>query len=411
MLSKDISKLVTLTLLLFLLFTVQDTFANSVTSKTYKKLTEVQEQMAEENITEAISTLEELKDEVKPDSLDLALTLQMLGYAAMANENFGEAIVHLKQSLSLNKLPEKVKYNVGYMVAQLHSAQGEFVQAIDFAAEWFDTLEQPTPAQMMFMANIYAQTKNYKQSIPFARRAISESATPKESWFQLLIAAHYELEDFKSAASALQKIIGYWPGNSSYWEQLASVYVMLEDESRALATLRLAWMSGVLEREESIKSMVQLAFARGIPEHAAKLLILGFDKELLPREPVYVRMLANAWLSAREAGTAIDTFKELAELEEKGEPLLRAANLYIEQGDWNMAEKSLESAINKGLEEPGKAWLLLGIAHAEQENFKQCFASLRKARSFEDTKRQATKWITYAQDMRKQHEWKLSYGS
>ena len=411
MLSKDISKLATLTLLLFLLFTVQDTFANSVTSKTYKKLTEAQEQMAEENITGAISTLEELKDEVKPDSLDLALTLQMLGYAAMANENFGEAIVHLKQSLLLNKLPEKVKYNVGYMVAQLHSAQGEFVQAIDFAAEWFDTLEQPTPAQMMFMANIYAQTKNYKQSIPFARRAISESATPKESWFQLLIAAHYELEDFKSAASALQKIIGYWPGNSSYWEQLASVYVMLEDESRALATLRLAWMSGVLEREESIKSMVQLAFARGIPEHAAKLLNLGFDKELLPREPVYVRMLANAWLSAREAGTAIDTFKELAELEEKGEPLLRAANLYIEQGDWNMAEKSLESAINKGLEEPGKAWLLLGIAHAEQENFKQCFASLRKARSFEDTKRQATKWITYAQDMRKQHEWKLSYGS
>ena len=411
MLSKDISTLVTLTLLLFLLFTVQDTFANSVTSKTYKKLTEAQEQMAEENITEAISTLEELKDEVKPDSLDLALTLQMLGYAAMANENFGEAIVHLKQSLLLNKLPEKVKYNVGYMVAQLHSAQGEFVQAIDFAAEWFDTLEQPTPAQMMFMANIYAQTKNYKQSIPFARSAISESATPKESWFQLLIAAHYELEDFKSAASALQKIIGYWPGNSSYWEQLASVYVMLEDESRALATLRLAWMSGVLEREESIKSMVQLAFARGIPEHAAKLLNLGFDKELLPREPVYVRMLANAWLSAREAGTAIDTFKELAELEEKGEPLLRAANLYIEQGDWNMAEKSLENAINKGLEEPGKAWLLLGIAHAEQENFKQCFASLRKARSFEDTKRQATKWITYAQDMRKQHEWKLSYGS
>ena len=411
MLSKDISTLVTLTLLLFLLFTVQDTFANSVTSKTYKKLTEAQEQMAEENITGAISTLEELKDEVKPDSLDLALTLQMLGYAAMANENFGEAIVHLKQSLLLNKLPEKVKYNVGYMVAQLHSAQGEFVQAIDFAAEWFDTLEQPTPAQMMFMANIYAQTKNYKQSIPFARRAISESATPKESWFQLLIAAHYELEDFKSAASALQKIIGYWPGNSSYWEQLASVYVMLEDESRALATLRLAWMSGVLEREESIKSMVQLAFARGIPEHAAKLLNLGFDKELLPREPVYVRMLANAWLSAREAGTAINTFKELAELEEKGEPLLRAANLYIEQGDWNMAEKSLENAINKGLEEPGKAWLLLGIAHAEQENFKQCFASLRKARSFEDTKRQATKWITYAQDMRKQHEWKLSYGS
>ena len=185
---------------------------------------------------------------------------------------------------------------------------------------------------------------------------------------------------------------------------------MLEDEARALATLKLAWTAGTLSRETSIKSMVQLAVARGIPEHAARLLESGFEQDLLPRDESYVRLLANAWVAARESKSAILAFNELASIEGSGDPLLRAANLHIEQGKWDDAEKMLEAAIDAGLKQPGKAWLLLGIAHAEQENFKDSLAALRKARTFDDTKRSASRWLSYAQDMRKQYEWQLSYG-
>ncbi len=248
------------------------------------------------------------------------------------------------------------------------------------------------------------------KAIPYAELAIASADTPRESWYQLLTAAHFELKAFEAAAGVLQRMIAGWPDKSGYWEQLASVYVLLEDEARALATLRLAWLAGTLEKEASIKSMVQLAVARGIPEHAARLMEAAFDKELLPRDDTYVRMLANAWVSAREHEAAVAAFTELAEIEEKGDPLLRVANLHIEQGAWDAAETALESAIDGGLDEPGKAWLLLGIAFAEQEKFKDSFAALRKARSFDDTKRQATRWLGYAEDMRKQHEWQLSYG-
>ncbi|MEE2736206.1 MAG: tetratricopeptide repeat protein [Pseudomonadota bacterium] len=384
--------------------------ADSVTTKTYKELTQAQEQMGEDNIAGAITTLTALLDSVKDESLDKALTLQMLGYASMADERFGDAIIHLKQSLALNKLPEQVKFNVGYMVAQLHAAQGEFEQALTFAAEWFETLESPSPSQMMFMANIYAQTKQYKKAIPYAKQAILSSDKPRESWFQLLTASYFELKDFGSAARTLKQIVNIWPENPSYWEQLASVYVMLEDEARALATLKLAWTAGTLSRETSIKSMVQLAVARGIPEHAARLLESGFEQDLLPRDESYVRLLANAWVAARENDAAILAFNELARIESSGDPLLRAANLHIEQGKWDHAERMLQAAIDAGLKQPGKAWLLLGIARAEQENFKDSLAALRKARTFDDTKRSASRWLSYAQDMRKQYEWQLSYG-
>ena len=342
----------------WVLFIPALTLADSVTTKTYKELTQAQEQMGEDNIAGAITTLTALLDSVKDESLDKALTLQMLGYASMADERFGDAIIHLKQSLALNKLPEQVKFNVGYMVAQLHAAQGEFEQALTFAAEWFETLESPTPSQMMFMANIYAQTKQYKKAIPYAEQAILSSDKPRESWFQLLTASYFELKDFGSAARTLKQIVNIWPENPSYWEQLASVYVMLEDEARALATLKLAWTAGTLSRETSIKSMVQLAVARGIPEHAARLLESGFEQDLLPRDESYVRLLANAWVAARENDAAILAFNELARIEGNGDPLLRAANLHIEQGKWDHAERMLQAAIDAGLKQPGKAWLL-----------------------------------------------------
>ena len=383
--------------------------ADSVSTKTYNKLTDAQELMGENKVEEAIRTLTELLAEVKDDTIDQALTLQMLGYAEMGAERFDDAIVHLKQSLALNRLPESVKYNVGYMVAQLHAAQGEFDEALAFAAEWFETLEAPSASQMMFMANIYAQTKRYQEAIPYAERAIASTDEPRESWYQLLTAANFELKRFDAAATALQQMITLWPDQAGYWEQLASVYVLREEEDRALGVLRLAWLQGVLEKESSIKSMVQLAVTRGIPEHAARLIEQAFEAKVLPRDEYYVDLLANAWVSAREDTAAIETFTELARLKNAGEPLLRVANLHVERGRWAEAQGAIEEALSLDLEEPGKAWLLLGITLSEQQRFKEGFEALRKARTFDSTRSQATRWLSYAEDMRKQHEWQASF--
>ncbi|MEM1433501.1 MAG: tetratricopeptide repeat protein [Pseudomonadota bacterium] len=384
--------------------------ADSVTSKTYKRLTDAQEMMGEGDLEQAIIDLKTLAGEVAEDTLDEALTLQMLGYAQMAAERFPLAIKNLKASLAVDRLPEKVKYNVGYMVAQLHAAQGEFDEALDFAADWFSTIEAPTPEQLMFMANIYAQTKRYAEAIPYAERAVVAVDKPQASWYQLLTAANYELKRYKEAARTLRRMVELWPDNPGYWEQLASVHVLQEEERTALAVLRLAWLQGVLEKESSIKTMIQLAASRGIPEHAARLLENAFAEEQLPRSEAYVEMLASAWMAARENDEAIAALAELADLKGNGEPMLRAANLQVERGDWDAAEQTLKDALDRGLDSPGKAWLLLGITLSEQERFEDAFAALRKARSFDATRRQAIRWLGYAEDMRKQAQWQASYG-
>ena len=57
------------------------------------------------------------------------------------------------------------------------------------------------------------------------------------------------------------------------------------------------------------------------------------------------------------------------------------------------------------LEEPGKAWLILGIAMTEQTRFDQGMDAFKKARAFAYTEKQASSWLKDAEDLRRQHNW------
>ena len=126
-------------------------YADSVSTKTYRELTEIQELMSSDedqsnNLKIAINRLKVLLDNVSENSLDEALTLQTLGYALMADEQFENAIIQLRKSLETKKLPQNVTFNIGYMVAQLYAALGEFDNAMIFAKDWFQELEDPNPS-------------------------------------------------------------------------------------------------------------------------------------------------------------------------------------------------------------------------------------------------------------------------
>lgn len=377
----------------------------SVSASTYKELTSIQEKIAASQVSAALQDLKTLHGKVEKDSLDEALVLQMLGYTEMGNNNYPAAIDYLKRSLALNRLPENVKYNVGYMVAQLYAAQEKFSEALVFAEEWFKTLAAPTPDQAIFMANIFAQTGDYAKAIPYVKQALSSGKEPRESWYQLFIACSFELKDYPQAAEALQAALKQWPNKGEYWEQLASVYVMQGKEQKGLASLQLAWKMGVLEKESSVRSMIQLSITKGTPELGARLLQAAMDKKALPRDATYVDMLANAWLAARENTQAIAAFEEVARLNGSGEPYVRIANIYVEQAKWKAAEQALRKGLNGSLKEPGKAWLILGIVMTEQTQFDQGLDAFRKARAYAYTEKQAGTWLKYAEDLRRQHNW------
>ena len=403
------SKLLGLIVLLLILQSVIS-FADSVSTKTYRELTAIQELMSSSedqtgNLKSAINRLEILLDNVSEESLDEALTLQTLGYALMADEQFAEAIIQLRKSLETKKLPQNVTFNVGYMVAQLYAALGEFDNAMIFAKEWFAELETPNPNQYIFMANIYAQVKRYQESVPYAETAIKNSDKPRETWYQLLTANYFELRRFPDAAKVLLEVIELWPEKTGYWEQLASVYMMMDNPSYALASLKVAFANDLIEKETTIKSLFQLALIKEIPDHAARLIEKAMSNGLLNRDEVYLDLVAQAWVSARELNNAVETYSELSEIVDHGEPLRKMANLQINSSQWQEAENNLQEALSRKLEKPGETWLLLGIAQSELGKFDSARTSLRKARAYESVERSASSWLRYSQDMKRQADW------
>ena len=385
-------------------------FADSVSTKTYRELTAIQELMSSSedqtgNLKSAINRLEILLDNVSEESLDEALTLQTLGYALMADEQFEEAIIQLRKSLDTKKLPQNVTFNVGYMVAQLYAALGEFDNAMIFAKDWFAKLETPNPNQYIFMANIYAQVKRYQESVPYAETAIKNSDKPRETWYQLLTANYFELRRFPEAAKVLLEVIELWPEKTGYWEQLASVYMMMDNPSYALASLKVAFENDLIEKETTIKSLFQLAMIKEIPDHAARLVEKAMSNGILNRNEVYLDLIAQAWVSAREINNAVETYSELSKIVDHGEPLRKMANLQINSSQWQEAENNLQEALSRKLEKPGETWLLLGIAQSELGKFDSARTSLRKARAYESVERSASSWLRYSQDMKRQAEW------
>ena len=387
-----------------------DALADSITPRTYKKLIDAQELLAEEKVDDAILSLKSWLDELDEDSLDKALTLQTLGYAEMSKERFEVAIGYLRASLDTGKLPESVKYNVGYMVAQLHAALGEYDQALSFAEDWFVTLEAPSPTQFIFMANAYAQTGRFEAAIPYAESAIRASSEPRENWYQLVVAAHFKLENYAEAAENLRTLVTTWPEKISYWEQLASTYIALDEEEKAFAVLRLAWLDERIEKESTLKSMAQLALSRGVPEHAAMILEAGFARRIIDRNASLVGLQARAWAAAKEYEEAIRVYRQLAKIENSGEPLLKATRLYLEMEKWSDAELAILDAMQAGIEKSGEGYLMLGMALAEQNKFKQSFDAFGRAANFDDTKRRAKQWLRYSDGLFKQQQWRQSFG-
>ncbi|WP_017443803.1 tetratricopeptide repeat protein [Gayadomonas joobiniege] len=380
--------------------------AESLSPSTYKKLNDIQTLMSENKLTEALSQIKKLEGNVAEDSLSKAIVLQTWGYLEMSNNRYSQAAEKFRQSLAVGKLPEKAALNVRFMMAQLYAGEGQFEKALNEANVWYAALSEFKASDHIFMANIYAQLKQYANAQEYAYKAIELVEEPKEAWFQLVLAAQFEQKHYQQAAKTLGILIQHWPDKKTYWEQAASVQMLLENELDALAILQLAWKQKMLDKQASIISMVQLANANQMPEPAARLLTKALNEEFIERNEKHLKMLAGAWEQAREKSKAAQAYGDLASVTQKGDDLLKQAQLLIDLEQWTEAEAVLKRALDLGLKKTDKAWLLLGVTQVQDGRFDSAKKTLEKARAFKSVASQANAWIAYARQKHEYQKWK-----
>lgn len=372
----------------------------------YRQLERVQNLISEEKYSEAEEQAKKLVDRAGSD-YEEAVAAQTLGHIYAAEDNYPQAIVQFKRAVELDALPNPTHYGMIYNIAQLLISTEKYDEGLQWLNRYFNgvPVEAVDLNAYVLAASANAELKNYRTAIDYIKKAISLSKTPKESWYQLLLAMHFELKDYDTAAEVLEKMVKLWPDKKQYWTQLSSVYLELNKDKKALAVLELAHTKGVLNKTSDWKQLAQLYLYLNIPYEGAKVLQEGIDKGIIDADKENLELLGNAWYAAHELDNALEAFKRAGKLSTDGKLDMRRAYLLVDKEEWTEAREALKSALDKGgIKDEGNAYILLGMSHYELGDYDKARDAFHKAMNYDDARKAAGQWLKYVEDAEKEEQ-------
>ncbi len=363
---------------------------------TYRRLVAAQELMEKGRLAEAEKQLKSLRASVAKHGYERAVVEQTWGYLQAARERYGQAIEAFRKALESGELPEDVALELRYNIAQLEAARERWRAAARAYEVWLAEAKSPSAGSYAFGAQVYTQLKEYAKAITAIRKAIAKADRPRESWYQLLAALHYRRHDLKSMAGVLEKMVTLWPRRARYWKQLASVHYLLGRKRRALAVMALAYRQGFLERESELLNLVNLYLQEKIPWKAARILEREMAAGRIRRSGRNLERLGEIWMQAREREEALAGLEAAARARKSGPLHLRLARLYYERDQWNEVIRHARKARSLGgLDNPGDAWLLEGMAQHELGWDELARRAFVQAERYSASATSARQWLAY----------------
>jgi tetratricopeptide (TPR) repeat protein len=367
---------------------------------TFRRITNIHELMADPaTVQEALTAALELIPRVRGNNYEQAIALQTLGYIYVQIERYDDAIPVLRQAAELDAMPDVAQQQTMWLLANMYASIEDWSNTVAWLERWFVREVTPSPASLILAAQSRAQMGQNRDAIPFVRRAIEKGDEPKENWYQLLLAMHYELREYRDASAVLETMVAIWPTKKRYWEQLSGLYMELQDDRKSLATMSLMYLNGMSTEEDEILPLVRMYLFMEMPYPAAEILEREIRAGRVAANEEYLELLGNAWAQARENANAADAFGRAAALSEDGELFVRQAQILVQMQRWNDVIDAVDSAVALGdLDKPGRAYLLQGMAAAELKDFSQALIYFNRAAAYENTRDQARQWSRYMQN-------------
>ena len=371
--------------------------AQLVSEPVYKAVVQAEELMAAGNGTAALEDLESLAQSASISEHERALIHQMAAVIYADAGDFNRAAEYFEAVLAGKSLPENVTNQTRYNLAQIYVQQERYREALhvlqpDIAGP------KLTPDKAFLLASIFAALDQLEEALQWAEQSLSlrESGDPPpEPYLKLAASLNISLRHYPRAAALLEVMVERFPMRALYWRQLASIHLEL-GQADALSVLVLGRLQGVLSEGRDLRQLAMLYLRHGLPYKAAVLLETAVADGTLERDRRVYELLASAWHEAREHERAIAPLKKAASLSDNGRLFLRLAHLYAEKEAWQDALKSVHRALQQGgLKNRSAACLLKGIVQSQLHQFDEAERTFLACLEFEETYRQATRWLEW----------------
>ena len=193
----------------------------------------------------------------------------------------------------------------------------------------------------------------------------------------------------------LEELIGAYP-KDSYILTLAGVHSELGDTKKQLSLTEALYEKGYIDGKTHAVNLANLYLLHGIPVKAAKVLEKELAAKNIKSDIRNLRLLSQAWYSAREDKKAIPPLILAAEAGDDGELYIRLAQSYLNLEEWSKAaEAAKEGLAVGGLKRKDTANIMYGMALFNQKKYEQARRVFQAATKDKRSKRTAQQWINY----------------
>lgn len=351
------------------------------------------------NYSEAHKVLGRMLDGSSLNSYERAMAWNLKAYTHYAQDDYAATARAYDKVLEQDNLPLSLEQNTLYSLAKLYLVQEQYKRALPIMERWFGLSESPGAEAWILKAQIHYQLKQYDQALVPIGKAISlaerDGGKPAENWYLLARAVYYQQNDYKGLRDVLKSLVRYYP-KRQYWVQLAAVYGELGQEKAQVAAMETAWEQGLLTKEQDITMLARQLLGEGIPWKAARVLDKGLADDIVEPSAANLRLLADAWMMAKEHDKAIEAMSRAAEKSEDGELHMRLAQIHLDQANFEQALDAANQALQRGgLDRPDTALVVKGLAEFNLDRLKAARETFRRARDYEKSSKVAEQWLGY----------------
>lgn len=352
------------------------------------------------NYKGAMAKIDELKPQYeKLNDYEKATYWNFKASMSYALDDTKGAMEAYKNVLRQKELPEVMRNNTLYGMAQLSFATGEYTQAIKVMQKWMEVTGDAKPESQILLAQAYYQLKNYPKAeaatLDALKLAKTKAVPPKESWLSLLRAAFYEQKDYLKSAKVLEVMVQRWP-KLNYWMQLAGLYGLAEKQDQQLSVLRANYEAGTITSEPDQLNLARLYLLNGAPFPAVQVLKRGFDKKTIQESAVTLQLYAQALSLSKEHKTEIITLEKLANLSGESKHFVYLGQAHLRLGQWSEAAAAYRKATQaKNVERPGSLQMQIGNALYNEKKYTEARAAFQNAIQYADTVKDGATWVNF----------------
>jgi len=390
--------------------------AQALDEFTWKQLNKVYEDVGEEHYDEAYDQLQKMLARAGRGKYLRSILNQALAQVEWSRENYDPALKYFEKAVELDALPDQAHFALMYQIAQLYFMQERYGDALDKLELWFckSPGDKITSSAYVLQASIYVQQENYTETLKAIEIAIGMDDDPREQWYQLKLASHYELEQYPGAAQTLELIITRWPEEKTYWTQLSQIYLKLKQDEKALAVIALAYRKGLLDTQGDITYLSSLYSNSDLPFKAALVLEKGIKDGVVASTRNHWAVVADSWYAAEELENALVAYENAGKASQDGRIDLRRSYILVDLERWPDALQALNDALGKGgltERKTGEAYLLRGMTQFNLGNFDSASADWGKAGHYDRTRDAARQWLNHLREERQRSLTQLGSGS